>query len=126
MLLYNNATGLIMSRVKPDAKAQAIANANSEYSVVSESGYEGQQFYINGSFVNNANEKTQAILYEGYLSDLRTERNKLLAQSDWTQANDSPLTDSKKVEWASYRTLLRDLPNNTSDPANPSWPEKPS
>ena len=26
---------------------------------------------------------------------------------------DSPLTDSKKTEWATYRQQLRDIPNNT-------------
>jgi len=56
----------------------------------------------------------------------RNRRNGALTDSDWTQSADSPLTDSKKIEWAEYRTLLRNLPENTSDPANPSWPEKPS
>ena len=60
------------------------------------------------------------------LESLRFERDDLLANSDWTQLPDSPLSDSKKVEWASYRQQLRDLPSNTSDPANPSWPEKPN
>ena len=59
-------------------------------------------------------------------ADLRSQRDKLLIKSDWTQSPDSPLSDSKKVEWASYRQQLRDLPSNTSDPANPSWPEKPN
>lgn len=125
MLLYNNVTGLIMSRVKPDAKAQAIANANDEYSVVSESGYEGQRFYINGSFVNNASEEIEAELYENDLNDLRNERNILLAQSDWTQSPDSPLSDSKKTEWATYRQQLRDFPSSNPDLANPIFPTKP-
>ena len=29
-------------------------------------------------------------------------------------------------EWKTYRQSLRDLPANTSDPANPTWPTKPS
>ena len=28
--------------------------------------------------------------------------------------------------WKTYRQALRDLPSNTSDPANPTWPTKPS
>ena len=39
---------------------------------------------------------------------------------------DTGLTDSKKAEWVTYRKSLRDLPANTSDPANPTWPTKPS
>lgn len=57
---------------------------------------------------------------------LRRKRNQLLTESDWTQVPDSALSDSKKTEWAAYRTSLRNLPANTSDPANPTWPEEPS
>ena len=28
--------------------------------------------------------------------------------------------------WKTYRQALRDLPANTSDPSNPTWPTKPS
>lgn len=53
-------------------------------------------------------------------------RNGLLAASDWTQSPDSPLSGSKKQEWATYRQALRDLPENTTDPRNPTWPTKPT
>ena len=49
-------------------------------------------------------------------NEMREQRNALLAASDWTQANDSPLAAEKKVEWASYRTALRNLP------ASEGWP----
>jgi hypothetical protein len=58
-------------------------------------------------------------------ADLRTRRNILLSESDWTQSPDSPLTDSKKTEWATYRQNLRDLPGTVSDPSNVSFPTKP-
>ena len=57
---------------------------------------------------------------------LRNERDDLLLFSDFTQLADTGLTDSKKAEWVTYRKSLRDLPANTSDPANPTWPTKPS
>ena len=56
---------------------------------------------------------------------LRTERNDLLAESDWTQASDSPLTDEVQASWTTYRQELRDLPDITDDPAGPTWPEVP-
>ena len=56
---------------------------------------------------------------------LRKDRDKALIASDWTQFNDSPLTDAKKQEWATYRQALRDLPQNTEDPSAPLWPTKP-
>ena len=57
---------------------------------------------------------------------LRSERDNLLLSSDFTQLGDIGLSESKKTEWINYRKALRDLPANTSDPANPNWPTKPS
>ena len=44
----------------------------------------------------------------------RAVRNKKLLDSDWTQAPDSPLSDTKKKEWATYRQALRDLTKTTT------------
>ena len=57
---------------------------------------------------------------------LRNQRDDKLLLCDWTQGNDTPLSSSKKTEWATYRQALRDLPSNTSDPKNPTWPSEPS
>ena len=61
-----------------------------------------------------------------YIGALRHLRNVLLRESDWTQFTDSPLTDSKKNEWKTYRQSLRDLPATESDPENATFPTKPS
>ena len=55
-------------------------------------------------------------------NNLRFERNKLLAETDWMANSDVVMSDA----WKLYRQQLRDLPANTSDPKNPSWPTKPS
>jgi hypothetical protein len=57
-------------------------------------------------------------------SILRSERNGLLSQCDWTQMLDSPLTEEKKQEWQTYRQALRDLPQ-TVDINNIEFPTKP-
>ena len=57
---------------------------------------------------------------------LRNQRDALLMMSDRRMLWDSPLTDEQKQQWATYRQALRDLPANTTDPANPTWPTKPS
>ena len=62
---------------------------------------------------------------EDYKNQVRQQRNALLAASDWTQANDSPLANDKKIEWATYRTALRDLPSS-SDWPDVTFPEEPS
>ena len=54
-------------------------------------------------------------------SKLRTERNLLLAETDYFALSDAILT----AEMRDYRQALRDLPAKTSDPANPEWPIKP-
>ena len=61
-----------------------------------------------------------------YIGALRHYRDTLLRESDWTQFTDSPLADSKKTEWKTYRQALRDLPATESDPENASFPTKPS
>ena len=53
---------------------------------------------------------------------LRLERNRLLAESDWMANSDVTMPD----EWKTYRQTLRDLPANTSDPSDPTYPTKPS
>lgn len=57
-------------------------------------------------------------------SILRSERNSLLSQCDWTQLPDAPLSNEKKQKWANYRQELRDLPQ-TVDINNIVYPEKP-
>jgi hypothetical protein len=44
--------------------------------------------------------------------------SKVIDESDWTQTEDSPLTDAKKAEWATYRQALRDLPSQYTDSDN--------
>ena len=57
---------------------------------------------------------------------LRFERDKQLATSDWTQAADSPLSSSKKTQWATYRQALRDLPASATLGMAVEFPDKPS
>lgn len=54
---------------------------------------------------------------------LRMYRNRLLAQSDWTQLADSQVD---KAAWATYRQLLRDIPDTVSLPFFVVWPTPPS
>jgi hypothetical protein len=52
---------------------------------------------------------------------LRAKRNQLLAETDYLALSDMTLS----AEMAEYRQALRDLPANTTDPANPVFPTKP-
>tara|TARA_R100000234_G_scaffold93443_1_gene61659 strand:+ start:1679 stop:1939 length:261 start_codon:yes stop_codon:yes gene_type:complete len=57
-----------------------------------------------------------------YLKVLRKKRNSLLKETDWMANTDVTMTDA----WKNYRQALRDLPANTADPKNPTYPTKPS
>jgi len=55
---------------------------------------------------------------DNILEILRLKRDALLTESDWTQVNDSPLSDTKKAEWSTYRQELRDLPSSHQSTTN--------
>ena len=69
--------------------------------------------------------KLQELIDAQPLKDLRKERNKRLTDCDWVvtraTSTDTPVPD----EWKTYMQVLRDLPSNTEDPANPVWPTPP-
>jgi hypothetical protein len=55
--------------------------------------------------------------------NIRTERNKKLADTDWTQLADST---ANATAWGTYRQALRDLPSTDGFPHNVTWPTEPS
>ena len=69
--------------------------------------------------------KVQAKIQQAWTA-LRTQRNQLLAASDYTQLQDAHLSAEKKSAWADYRQALRDLPENATDPTQVTWPVSPS
>ena len=69
--------------------------------------------------------------FEGvtFWNNVRSLRNKKLKASDWTQSPDSPLSETKKAEWATYRQALRDVPANNSSASSQeevTFPNEPS
>ena len=53
---------------------------------------------------------------------VRADRNKRLADSDWTQVADAPVD---KAAWATYRQALRDITSQGGFPWNVTWPVQP-
>lgn len=90
----------------------------------------GQSFVLEGNEVvqyEQIRSKTQEEIdqeKEGYWIVVRTKRNLLLQESDWTQLPDCPISSEKKEEWQTYRQQLRDV-TNQPDPKNIIWPTKP-
>jgi hypothetical protein len=59
------------------------------------------------------------------LAYLRHVRDLLMGCTDWTQANDSPLSESQRAAWAAYRQALRDLPSVYTGEGPIPWPVAP-
>ena len=79
---------------------------------------DGNQVSLDQSVVDAA---AAELVTENAWSDLRTKRTQLLTETDYLALSDATLS----ADMRTYRQALRDLPANTSDPANPTWPTKP-
>ena len=54
--------------------------------------------------------------------NIRSDRDKRLSDTDWTQVADAPVD---KAVWATYRQALRDVPTQAGFPYDITWPSKP-
>ena len=119
--IYNISTGLITTQ-----------GSSTHLTDLSDILLESGEGIIQGHY-DRATQKIVDGVVTSYTADIlpevRRKRNTLLSESDWTQMSDSPLSVSKKQEWATYRQELRDLPslyqsaNNIADVIFPSNPE---
>ena len=62
---------------------------------------------------------------EAIKDNIRYIRNHLLTESDWTQLNDSPLSEDKLAAWSTYRQALRDLTDNIDENGEVKFPVAP-
>lgn len=53
--------------------------------------------------------------------DVRNQRDRLLAETDWMALSDVTMSDA----WSAYRQALRDIPAQSGFPASVTWPTKP-
>ena len=84
--------------------------------------------YVQTHFVGQDDTRDARLLAEEWTL-IRAERDRLLTNSDWTQANDTALASAKVTAWATYRTKLRTLPADQSSKttyADITWPSEPS
>jgi len=80
--------------------------------------------YIQVWNITDATESEISVKLEEKWVEIRIMRDALLAQSDWTQFQDSPISGTTLVEWQTYRQSLRDV-TSQQNPYNLSWPAKP-
>ena len=69
-------------------------------------------------------EQTAKVIADSKLADLRNERTRRLAETDWTQNPDVP--EATRQAWATYRQALRDITITQQDLDGCVWPDTPS
>jgi len=67
-------------------------------------------------------EQAEANRIEEAGKQARAERDRLLAECDWTQLPDAP---KNRNLWSAYRQALRDIPQQPGFPDNITWPDRP-
>jgi len=118
--IYDPATNNI-KMIFEGSESDALLNGS-----IIEGEYSSDKYnIIDGQPVRKSQTDIERVIDNRAWSEFRKRRDGYLSDSDWTQAIDSPLSDSKKLEWATYRQNLRDLPSTVTDPLNVNYPEKP-
>ena len=117
--------------------ALLVLRPNSSFSVIGND-YSGIKWYSKDSKVpteEEVNNKITELQAVEPFRLLREERNRLIAQTDWTQLKDIDLDFIRERDWKNYRQALRDLPAKSNpkltesgklDMSSISWPDKPS
>ena len=85
---------------------------------------------VNGEYIELTAEELQEIADQAAAADLdftmvRSQRDGMLCNTDWTQIADAALGEHTAEEWATYRQELRDLPSKHSKVSEVIWPDDP-
>ena len=85
---------------------------------------------VSGEYIELTAEELQELEDRRATADLdftfvRSQRDGMLRDTDWTQIADATLGDHTAEEWATYRQELRDLPAGFSKVSEVVWPDDP-
>lgn len=123
--IYETATGkIIMSRALTEEQASRVLNSRPGLALL--------DFIVpNAAFmrINRVTLQAEEIPPQiNAVEYVREQRAYLLANSDWTQVSDNPLSESQREAWRAYRQALRDMTDDL-DPDLPiteiEWPAQP-
>jgi len=135
-IFYNTTTGDIFyaKNLRHDGKADELVTKNPSFPMAWKKATE-----LTGLFLSERSQKLDLTttpfsvvkrpspLMKPFREEIKEQRNARLLASDWTQGADSPLSDSKKAEWQTYRQALRDLTySNLNHGDSVTWPTEPS
>lgn len=88
------------------------------------------RYYVNGNTLCFTNTTELVPLTEEEIraqleADARAQRDSLIAETDWTQVLDAPISAECIEAFRVYRQALRDVPQQKNFPYDIIWPEKP-
>jgi hypothetical protein len=122
--IYNNQTGRILRCIKMNDAMLAVNLANNPHWASIDAEVKQPGRYCVNLDTLAVEELIVAVDIPAYIRQVRIH---LLKGCDWTQMPDSPLSESKRGEWAVYRQALRDMPDtvtvNTVEEI--AWPVRP-
>lgn len=122
---YSNAVGDFGGREAPHVTFIQVEESLNLYTVKAIKDEEENIVLVEDEELAEYMRREPDRIRERHTRIMKNKRNDLLLKSDWTQFPNSPLSETKKQEWDTYRQALRDLPANTTDPENPIWPTPP-
>ena len=85
---------------------------------------------VNGEYIELTQSELDELAAQAEAADLdmsmvRSQRDGMLRSTDWTQLGDASLGDHTAEEWRTYRTALKDVPQNYGRVSEVVWPETP-
>ena len=114
-------SGFYSDVIHPNLPSDCIQISDSEYQTLLDGQSSGKKIVSLQGTVTLVDPTKTVMTWD----EIRAARDNKLAACDWTQIPDSPLTQTVKMNWKSYRQLLRDLTSTYSDPTLVVWPTAP-
>lgn len=115
---FLDSLGYVEVRYSPAPEVDYTKNVVESAPVMDSNG----KWYVNYEIVNASQEE---ISYRTEIksNEVRSLRNSMLAECDWTQSKD--VSDDVSNKWVSYRQSLRDITSQPEFPWNVVWPNLP-
>lgn len=104
-----------------------VSTAEPSYDMATQRLVWGTPALVNGQWTHTwqtvaLSAEEQQNVRQGKETEVRSRRDRLLLESDWTQTLDAPVD---RTAWAVYRQALRDVPSQAGFPFDVQWPTQP-
>lgn len=126
--VYERATGRIVAQVEAQDPADLWVYETDE-TTTAPGHFSESDHFINPATGRANKHKSDATRPKADLgriwSEVKGQRNRLIADSAWATDPDSPLSDASRAEWAAYRAALHAVTKDIEDPRAVVFPEAP-